>query len=135
MDFEVRSASYAPESRGWLRGPHGTEPGTTPSITLDLSLFDADDHYPDGYIKSGCVVAKVTASGLYGPYDPDGTDGRQTATGLLFNSESVRAGQTKALNAQVVHAFVDPDRLPYTAVEGALDSAARADLPLIYWED
>lgn len=134
MDFDVRSESYAPESRGWLRGPHGTEPGTNPEVVLDLALFDAEDHYPDGYIKSGCVIAKVTASGLYGPYDNAASDGRQTAKGLLFSSEIVKPGQAKALSAMVVHAFVDPDRLPYTGVPGALDSAGRADLTLIYWD-
>lgn len=135
MDFEVRSEAYAPESRGWLRGPHGTEPGTTPSITLDLSLFTKADHYPEGFIKSGIVLGKVTATGLYGPYKSDLTDGRQTAKGLAFNSVSVRDGQTKALNALVVHAFVEPSRLPYSgAIAGALDNAARTALSLIYWD-
>lgn len=134
MDFEIRSESYAPESRGWLRGPHGTEPGANPSITLDLTLFTEADHYPDGYIMSGCVVGKVTATGLWGPYDPAATDGRETARGLLFNSDSVRSGQAKSLNALFAHGFVDPDRLPYTGVTGELDAAAKADLTLIYWD-
>lgn len=134
MDFAVRTESYAPESRGWLRGPHGTEPGANPSITLDLALFDAEDHYPTGYIKSGCVVGKVTSTGFYGPYDPDASDGREDAKGLLFDSETVKPGQQRALNALYVHGFADPARLPYTGVAGELDADARAALNLIYWD-
>lgn len=135
MDFNVRSESFAPESRGWLRGPHGTEPGTMPSVTLDLTLFTQATHYPDGHIKSGCVIAQVTATKLWGPFDPDATDGRQNAKGLLFDSENVRTGQTKALNALFVHGFADATRLPYAAnVVGGLSAAARAALNLIYWD-
>lgn len=134
MDFTVQSTTYAPEARGWLRGPEGTEPGANPSITLDLALFTAGTHYPDGYIKSGCVLGKVTATGFYGPYDDAASDGRQTAKGLLFDSESVRTGQTKALNAIFRRGDVDATRLPYTGVVGAIDANGKADLPLILWD-
>jgi hypothetical protein len=134
MDFGVQTTTYAPEGRGWLRGPVGTEPGANPSITLDLTLFTANTHYPDGYIKSGCVLGKVTATGLYGPYDDAATDGRQTAKGLLFDSESVRTGQTKALNALFRRGDVDATRLPYTGVAGAIDANGKTDLPLILWD-
>lgn len=134
MDFAVQTTTYVPEARGWLRGPHGTEPGTNPSITLDLSLFTAGTHYPNGFIPSGCVLGKVTATGFYGPYDDAASDGRQTAKGLLFDSEAVRTGQAKAINALFVHGFVDSTRLPFTGVTGALDANGKADLNLIYWD-
>jgi hypothetical protein len=129
----VVSAAYQVESRGWLAGEHGTEPGSTPSATLDLSLFTEADHYPDGYIKSGIVVGKVTASGLYGPYDPAAVDGREAAAGLLFDSETVESGQTQATNALLVHGFVNEARLPYSGVTGAIDAAGKADLAHIIW--
>lgn len=56
---------------------------------LDLSLFTGDEtkeaQYfasitPDDFnawLKSGIPVGKVTDTGLFGPYDPDATDGRQ----------------------------------------------------------
>jgi hypothetical protein len=64
----VESTSYQVERRSWLLSPHGTEPGTTPSITLDVSAFTAGIHYPNGYIPSGTPLGIITASGLYGPY-------------------------------------------------------------------
>lgn len=67
-DISVSSVAYQVEKRSWLLSPHGTDPGTTPSITLDVSAFTAGTHYPNGYILSGTNLAKITASGLYGPY-------------------------------------------------------------------
>lgn len=133
MDLTVQKTSYLAEDRGWLWGEHGTGPGDNPSIQLDLSLFTAGTHYPNGYIPSGCVVGKVTASGLYGPYDSTASDGRQTAAGLLFDSEAVRTGQTRALNALFVHGFVDPARLPFQSGSGGISAAAKTALALIYW--
>ena len=134
MDFSVRTTNVmSAESRGWLRGMHGTDPGSNPSVTLDLSLFPAA-LYPNGYVPSGTVVAQVTASGLYGPYDNSATDGRQTAQGLLFDSENVAAGQTRAVNAILRHGNVDETRLPFKTGAGAVDAAAKADLPLIDWK-
>lgn len=77
-DISVSSTPYQVERRNWLLSQHGTDPGTTPSITLDVSAFTAGVHYPNGYIPSGTPVAKITASGLYGPYSV--TDEVQTVT-------------------------------------------------------
>ena len=67
-DISVLSSAYQVDNRSWLLSQHGTDPGTTPSITLDVSAFTANVHYPNGYIPSGTNLAKITASGLYGPY-------------------------------------------------------------------
>jgi hypothetical protein len=32
-----------------------------------------------------------------------------------------------------VHAFVDPNKLPFTTGAGALDAAGRVDLPLVHF--
>lgn len=133
MELGIRTTTYGVEKRGWLWGPHGTEPGTNPSITLDLTTFVAGTHYPQGYIPSGCVLGKITASGKYGPYDSAATDGRQTAAGILFDSETVNTGQTQAVNALFVHGFVDPARLPFQSGSGAASAAAKTSLNLIYW--
>jgi hypothetical protein len=66
--IEVQTTSYQVEKRSWLLSQHGTDPGTTPSITLDVSAFTAGIHYPNGYIPSGTALAKIAANGLYGPY-------------------------------------------------------------------
>lgn len=133
MDLSVQTKTYTVEKRGWLWGTHGTDPGSTPSVTLDVTLFTAGTHYPNGFIPSGCVLGKVTATGLYGPYDSGATDGRQTAAGLLFSSVPVASGQTKALEAILVHGFVDPARLPFQSGTGSASAAAKTSLNLIYW--
>ncbi len=136
-DISVVTTQYQSENRSWLLSEHGTEPGTTPGVTLDISKFVAGTHYPNGYIPSGTVIGLVTATGLYGPYDPDGNDGRETATGILFGSLPVRTGSTKVGGAQVVHGFVAETKLPFASAavgtEGRLDAAAKADLPLIHF--
>lgn len=77
-DISVSTVSYQSDNRAWLLSPHGTDPGTTPSITLDVSAFSSTIHYPNGYIPSGTPLAKITATGLYGPYSV--TDEVQTLT-------------------------------------------------------
>ena len=73
-------------------------PGTV-SITLDLATFSTanktnkakyltglDDSATEVYIKSGVPLARITSSGLYGPYDPEATDGRQERVAGLLES-------------------------------------------------
>lgn len=128
MENGVISTSYQVEQRGWLASGHGTEPGATPSVTLNISLFTAATHYPNGYIPSGTVLGKVTATGLYGPYDDAAVDGRNTAVGILFDSENVRTGQTQATSAILVHGFVEKARLPFQSGTGSADANGVADL-------
>jgi hypothetical protein len=91
-DISVHSTAFQVENRSWLLSPHGTDPGTTPSITLDISAFTAGTHYPDGYIMSGEPLAEL-GSGLYAPYAAAGASGgdvaeistiTRTATGGTF---------------------------------------------------
>lgn len=129
MDFAVRKTDdLSAESRGWLRGGHGTDPGSNPSVTLDLTAFDG--LHPDGFIPSGTVVA-LNEDGLAVPYDSAGTD---NAYGLLFNSETVASGQERGVNAVLRHGNIDPSRLPFEDGKGAFDDGAKADLPLIDWK-
>ena len=73
-------------------------PGTV-SVTLDLATFSnaetenkkkyltgLDDSATEVYIKSGVPLARITSSGLYGPYDPKATDGRQDRVAGLLES-------------------------------------------------
>ena len=130
--LNVRRSEFQAEDRSWLKGPHGVEPGTTPTVTLLTSLFDAEDHYPSGYIPSGIVLGEVTATGVYGPYDPDATDGRETAKYLLFGSLTVDGD--RVAGAGVAHAFVTADRLTIASGPGSLDADAREALTLIIFE-
>jgi hypothetical protein len=136
-DISVVTTASQVENRAWLLGPHGTEPGTNPSVTLDLSTFDAATHYPKGYIPSGIVLAKVTATGLYGPYDNTATDGREIEAddrlGHLFGSLPVKTGSTKIGGAIVVHGFVKISKLPFQTGSGSLSADARAGLRLVHY--
>lgn len=128
-DITVTTKQSQVEKRSWLLSPHGTEPGTTPSCTLDITAFTAGTHYPNGYIPSGIVLGEITATGLFGPYDPAAEDGTETAVGHLFSSLTVNAGSTKVGGAYVVHAFVSRAKLPIASgTAGGLDTAAEADL-------
>lgn len=132
-DFGIVTTTHQAENRSWLLGPHGTEPGTTPSITLDLSLFTKATHFPNDFIPSGIILGKVTATGLFGPYDGAALDGRETAKCILFGSLGVKTGATRVGAAGVIHGFVNPDKLPLQAGTGSLDAAARTELSLIHF--
>lgn len=138
-DISVQTTSYQVENRSWLLSPHGTEPGTTPSITLDVSAFTAATHYPNGYFPSGIVLGVITATGLYGPYDDTAVDGRAVAAGILFGSVKVpnTADTTKDVGAaMLVHGFVKIARLPIAngaTGRGYIDANGQADLKLIHF--
>ncbi|AKJ72023.1 head decoration protein [Gordonia alkanivorans] len=130
-DISVRSSSYQVEDRSWLVGTHGTD--VTPSVTLDISKFTQNTHYPNGFIKSGTALGKVTATGLFGPYDNAASDGRETCVGLLFSSvraidTSTGSALTKVGGARFIHGAVNTANLPAT-----VDANGKADLPLIVW--
>ncbi|MGW1059346.1 hypothetical protein [Micromonospora rubida] len=104
-DISVATVNYQVDKRAWLLSPHGTDPGTTPSITLDISAFTPAVHYPNGYIPSGTPLGKITATGLYGPYSV--TDEVQTITqgGSGLTSYTLTySGQTTASIAQAATA-------------------------------
>lgn len=133
-DASVVTTSNTVEDRSWLRGPHGTDPGSMPSVPLDYSKFTGTN-FADGTIKSGCVLGKITASGKYGPYDPAAADGRQTAKAFLWNSRAIPTNTAQlGSDAALVHGFVNPARLPYASGFGSLDTAARTALALVYFD-
>lgn len=76
MDISLRTEAWTVEDRSWLGSQDGTQ--YTESITLDTSAFTANTHYPNGYVPSGTVLAKLD-SGLYGPYSPSTNEIQQIA--------------------------------------------------------
>lgn len=110
--------------------------------TLDVSALNAAQHYPNGYVQSGLILAKNTVSNLLVPYIAAGANGAGTPAGILRASVPV----TRALGgtnrarigvALLVHGVVSQSKLPYTsgnaAAGGFVDAGARTGLPLIYW--
>ena len=92
MDLTPRTTTYQTSRQDWLGSAHGTD--ATESVTLNLALFTAGTHFPNLYLASGEPLGKVTASGLYGPYDDAAVDGRAVAVGVLYTDVSVPAGVT-----------------------------------------
>jgi hypothetical protein len=136
--FGVFSQPFITSNRTWLAEDHGTE--IMPGVPLDLTLFTAAQHYPNGFIPDGIVLGKVTATGKYGPYLGTAGDGRQTAVGISFNPISVFNPNTQVpgtllLNVSTplfLHGFVNAANLPFTSTNAAnggyLDAAAQTAL-------
>ncbi|MFD7776669.1 head decoration protein [Streptomyces sp. NPDC059753] len=125
MNLGLITESFSQDRRDWLQGEHGTDIAV--SVSLDVSKFTAGTHYPDGYIKSGIPLGKITAGGKFGPYDDAATDGRQTCVGFLFTGVEVvtRRGATvaSAVGSMLVHCAVRESKLPV-----AVDAAGKVDL-------
>lgn len=124
MDISVQPTEvWTAEDRSWLGSRDGTE--VTQTITLKVSAFTANTHYPNGYIPSGTVLGKITATGLYGPYNNAASDGTEVAAGFLFNSTKVRTGGANVGAPLHWRGVIRESRLP---TNHGLDSAAKTDL-------
>lgn len=129
MDLTLKSISFSQDRRDWLGSQHGTD--VLRSITLDVSTFTAATHFPDGYLKSGLPIGKITASGKYGLYDDTKTDGRQTCIGFLWTGVEVVDHRGKASTfvggSLFVHGFVVTTKLPTPGIDanGLVDVASR----------
>lgn len=104
----------------WLRSRHG-EDNTIPA-TIDRTLLAAGTHYDEhGHIPSGLPLGKVTTTGLYGPYDPEATDGRAVLGGFSLTDLQLEADfggvTTQELqSALLVHGIIRPEYVPTTPV-------------------
>lgn len=122
MDLSIRTETFNQDRQDWLGSAHGTD--TARSITLDVSTFTAGTHYPDGFLKSGLPLGKITASGKYGLYSDAAADGRQTLVGFLLTGVKAPAVNTTPVGgALLLHCFVVEAKLPAT-----VDSAGKADV-------
>lgn len=97
-DISVSKTSYQVEKLSWLLDRGGWE---MESVTLDISAFVAATHYPDGYIKSGTNLGKITSSGLYGPTITQATATSAITTGAV-SSVTVTNGGSGYLVAPAV---------------------------------
>lgn len=109
-----------PGNPGWLGSAHGTD--ATRTITLDVSAFTAATHYPNGFVRGGTPVGKITASGKYGPYDNAAEDGTETLVGFVYGDFPVD-GQTAVVAALLDHGKVVEARLPIS-----VDAAGKTDV-------
>lgn len=94
-------------------------------ITLDADLMTADSN-GNKYLMAGTAIGKVTASGLYGPYNNGLGDGRQTGVGLLEHDVNLKYGDIIA--SIMVHG---------SAIEArciGVDSNFKTDVPMILFQ-
>lgn len=116
--------SFITDDPSWLGSAHGTD--STDTITLDVSLFTAATHYPNGFLPGGLPLGKVTATGLYGPYDNAVVDGRETFVGHLIAPRKVDSATQKIAAAMLTHGKVVEANLPVTIdATGKADAAGR----------
>lgn len=122
MDLSVRTETFGQDDQTWIGAAHGID--LARSITLDTSAFVAGTHYPDGYIKSGTPLGKITATGLYGPYDNAAVDGREVLAGFLLTPTKPGATSTTDVGAALYeHGRVVEANLPI-----AIDAAGKTDV-------
>ena len=72
-------------------------------------------------LKSGTVMSQLTATGKWVPYDDSGTDGTETASGILYTALPAGSGDVKAVM------FVRQCEVTRAALTG-LNANAVADL-------
>lgn len=132
MNLNPNSQTFSkPEDHSWLRSADGTQYPI--SITLDYSLFGSTP-FPGLIVRSGTVLGKVTASGKYGPYKSDASDGTQLPAGFLLatidltNGGLVTAGADSPAallwRGAIVAAKVPQGTGSSATTPGALDSVA-----------
>lgn len=85
MDLKIRTETFGNEDQSWLASEHGTD--STRSVTIDYSKLGSA--VSDKTLKSGTPLGRISASKLYGLFDPDATDGRQVLAGFLFTTQKV----------------------------------------------
>lgn len=135
MDLTTRTDSPVVEDQSWLGSEHGCD--TADPITLDGALCGAT--FTTGLVKSGTAIAKVTATGRYGPYDDTAVDGRAVMAGVLYTTQQLNRpllgdASTTYHNvgaALLWHCEVITANLPVTSGPGSVDAAGKADCPLI----
>lgn len=125
-----------------------TPPGQRKTLggTLAVASLTAGQHYPDGFVKSGLVLALATAgthTGFLVPYLNAATAGQgDVAVGILVHTVPITrlqggTARTRLGVAYMVDGMVSASKLPYTvgnaAAGGYLDATGRTDLPQIYF--
>ncbi len=103
-DISVRaSRTLVNEDQRWI-GPGGiTALRDNATITLDRSAFDLVTNFPNGFIPSGVVLGRITATGLYAPYADAGVGGLDTAVGFL--AVSIEADRNSAATSDLLAAL------------------------------
>lgn len=133
-NISLRTTTYQVGNRQFLL----EAPRTKVNLTLDVSKFTANTHFPNGYIPAGTVVGKLSSGGKGGPYSNAASDGTETAYGVTYDDALVVENgvtQTSVGVAVIVNeAIISASKMPFTSGAGAIDANGKADLAQIRWE-
>ncbi|MFE7799015.1 potassium transporter [Nocardia sp. NPDC057440] len=110
MDLTLKTDTFGQDDQSWLASAEGTDRART--ITLDLTTFTANTHYPDGWIKSGYALKKL-GSGKYGLFST-GDESAAVIAGHLLTAVRIPSGATKVAGALMWHGAVIAAKLPHT---------------------
>lgn len=124
MDLTQKTETFqTPEDLSWLGKDLGFD--DMDSITLDASAFSLTT-FADGFIPSGVVLGKISASGKYGPYDGGASDGTEVAAGFLGTTVAFTAQSGDNISGALLWiGEVVEANLP---ADNGVDSGAKADL-------
>lgn len=121
-DFQLKTQTYGQDDQTWLGSVHGTDAARTG--TLNIATLTPATHYPNGHLPSGLPVGKITATGLYGLFDKDATDGRQVLVGHTLTAQKV--GTSNVVVPILDHGRIIEANLPFPiAAEGKTSAAGR----------
>lgn len=125
MNLTQTTETFGQDDQSWLASAHGTSSART--ITLDTSAFTAGTHYPNGYFPSGLPLGKITATGMYGPYNDAAADGTEVLAGFLFTAVDAPSVTTvDPQGALLWHGAVLDAKLPIAVnANGKADVAGR----------
>lgn len=134
-DISLQTTTYQVGNQQWLLA----QPKVKLNLTLDISKFTANTHFPNGFIPSGTVVGKLSSGGKGAPYSNAASDGSETAYGVTYEDARVtRQNGTNATSvgvAVVVYdAVISAGKLPFQSGAGSIDTNGKADLAQIRWE-
>lgn len=116
MDLQIQRKSWGQDDRSWLGSAHGTN--ATQTITLDVSSFNKEAHYPEGWLKSGLPLAKSGNKHVLWTAEAD-------LAGFLFAPvQAPEDPATPAAGAILEHGRVNVDKLPVTVDEAGQSTAS-----------
>lgn len=127
-DYQVlTTATTVTDDRTWLASLDGVHEAQT--ITIDTSKLTSGTHYtagtlnqPRNIIKSGIPLGKITASGLYAPYNSAASDGTQILAGFLVAETAFTPRSAKTAGALLWRGEVYAAKLPVAFVPPAAEN-------------
>jgi len=128
---KLRTETVGTGDMSWLDSTHGI--GNARTVTIDISLFTAGTHYPNGYIPAGTPLTKT--SNLAGPYTS--AEGTTTGAGVLWGhllTDAIVNGTDDFSAPMISHGRVNAAKVPQgtDAFTAPVAAAKRANVTIDY---